>query len=156
MNVHKLGNDSKDVTIGDELCSLVLWEMSELEILRAHTYNKADVVLICFSVVNPDSFDNIKEKWFPDIQCYWPGIPFLIVGTQIDLRDDPREIRELSQIGMKPIISMQGRKLAQELGAIKYVECSACTQEGLENVFDETIFFTALKSLKSLNKKRLY
>ena len=38
---------------------------------------------------------------------------------------------------MKPINAEQGKRLASELGAIAYVECSALTQEGMKNVFEE-------------------
>lgn len=61
----------------------------------------------------------------------------MIVGTQIDLRDDPTVNEKLQRQKQRPVGTEQGEKLARELGAVKYVECSALTQKGLKNVFDE-------------------
>lgn len=50
------------------------------------------------------------------------------MGTQIDLRDDPATMEKLAKIKQKPVSLEQGEKLAKELKAVKYVECSALTQ----------------------------
>lgn len=47
------------------------------------------------------------------------GVPCLIVGTQIDLRDDPTIVEKLGRARQKPIEAAQGEKLARELGAVK-------------------------------------
>ena len=63
-----------------------------------------------------------------------PKTPFLLVGTQIDLRDDPSTIEKLAKNKQKPITPETAEKLARDLKAAKYVECSALTQKGLKNV----------------------
>jgi len=105
--------------------------------LRPLSYPQTDVFLVCFSVTSPASFENVKEKWFPEVHHHCPGVPCLIVGTQIDLRDDPQVIDKLARQRQRPVAPEQGERLAKELGAVKYVECSALTQKGLKNVFDE-------------------
>lgn len=57
----------------------------------------------------------------------------------MDLRDDVTTVEKLAKNKQKPISVEQGEKLARELKAVKYVECSALTQKGLKNVFDEAI-----------------
>jgi len=64
-------------------------------------------------------------------------VPCLIVGTQTDLRDDPAVKDKLAKQKMQPVRKEDGEKMARELGAIKYVECSALTQYKLKDVFDE-------------------
>lgn len=66
-----------------------------------------------------------------------PGVPCLIVGTQTDLRDDPSVKDKLAKQRMQPVRKEDGEKMARELGAVKYVECSALTQYKLKDVFDE-------------------
>ena len=74
-----------------------------------------DVFLICFSVVNPASFQNVKEEWVPELKEYAPNVPFLLIGTQIDLRDDPKTLARLNDMKEKPICVEQGQKLAKEV-----------------------------------------
>ena len=135
-------NYAVTVMIWDEPYTLGLFDTAgqeDYDRLRPLSYPSTDVFLVCFSVISPPSFENVKEKWFPEVHHHCPGVPCLIVGTQIDLRDDKVIIEKLQRQRLRPITPEQGERLARELRAVKYVECSALTQRGLKNVFDEAI-----------------
>ena len=66
--------------------------------LRPLSYPQTDVFLVCFSTVSPSSFENVKEKWVPEITHHCQKTPFLLVGTQIDLRDDAATIEKLGRL----------------------------------------------------------
>uniref|UniRef100_UPI00358F800E rho-related GTP-binding protein RhoQ-like isoform X1 n=1 Tax=Myxine glutinosa TaxID=7769 RepID=UPI00358F800E len=116
--------------------------------LRPLSYPNTDVFMICFSVVNPSSFHNVKEEWVTELRKCCPKVPYLLVGTQIDLRDASKTLTRLSEMKEKPITFQQGMKLAKEIGACCYLECSALTQKGLKAVFDEAIFVALRKRRK--------
>jgi cell division control protein 42 len=67
-------------------------------------------------------------KWVPEILHQCQKTPFLLVGTQVDLREDTATLDELAKNKHRPVSHEQGEKLAKELKAVKYVECSALTQ----------------------------
>lgn len=126
--------------IGDEPYTLGLFDTAgqeDYDRLRPLSYPQTDVFLVCFSVTSPASFENVREKWFPEVHHHCPGVPCLIVGTQTDLRDDPAVRDKLMKQRMQPVKKEDGERMARELGAIKYVECSALTQYKLKDVFDE-------------------
>lgn len=68
------------------------------------------------------------SQWVPEITHHCQKTPFLLVGTQIDLREDAATIEKLAKNKQKPVTLEQGEKLTKELKAVKYVECSALTQ----------------------------
>jgi cell division control protein 42 len=126
--------------------------------LRPLSYPQTNVFLVCFSTVFPPSFANVREKWLPEINYHCPGVPSLLVGLQIDARNDPKVLEKLSKNNWRPITKDQGEKAAaskelRDMGVIKYVECSAMTQEGVKNVFDEAII-AALTPRRKRSKKK--
>jgi cell division control protein 42 len=95
----------------------------------------------------------VKEKWVPEITHHCQKTPFLLGGTQIDLRDDAATIEKLAKNKQRPLTQEVGEKLARELRAVRFVECSALTQKGLKNVFDEAIL-AALEPPEPPRKRR--
>ncbi|XP_055953402.1 cell division control protein 42 homolog [Argiope bruennichi] len=99
----------------------------------------AHVLLVCFSVVLPSSIENIKAEWIPQITYHCPETPYILVGTQIDLREDKRTIEKLAENNQKPITYKEGTKLAADLKAVKYLECSAKAQKGLQELMEKAV-----------------
>jgi len=91
------------------------------------------------SIIAPSSFENVRAKWYPEVSHHCPNTPIVLVGTKLDLRDDQETINKLAAKKQAPITYEQGMQMAKEIGAVKYMECSALTQKGLKAVFDEAI-----------------
>ncbi|KAH3744651.1 Rho GTPase [Pelomyxa schiedti] len=109
-----------------------LWDTSgadDYDSLRPLSYTGTDVFVICFSIIESSSYARVTTKWLPEIKAHaTPVPPIVLVGTKMDQRKVP---------GKKATTIQQGEALAREIGAYKYVECSALTQEGLATVFEE-------------------
>merc|ERR1719331_2676245 len=98
------------------------------------------------------TLSNIKSKWWPELQHHAPGVPIIMVGTKSDLRNDQSMISKLQAKGLSVITEQEATQRTSEIGAVKYLECSALTQEGLKVVFDEAIRAALQGSMKE-NKK---
>ncbi|XP_073763539.1 ras-related C3 botulinum toxin substrate 1 [Danio rerio] len=121
---------------------LQIWDtagMEEYDRLRPLSYPETDVFLICFSTVESESFENVSEKWLPEVRHFCPDIPIILVGTKLDLKYDKWTIEYLEKKKQTPISFHQGLAKAAEIGAVKYVECSAKTLKGVKTVFEEAV-----------------
>ena len=68
-----------------------LWDVAgqeDYDSFRLLTYPETDVIVVCFSVANRYSFENVTAKWIPQARHFDPNIPILLLGTQTDLRID--------------------------------------------------------------------
>merc|ERR1712080_673293 len=59
----------------------------EFENLRTLTYPDTDLFMVCFSLINRTSFDNVKNVWLNDLNGRAAKVPKFLVGTMKDLKD---------------------------------------------------------------------
>lgn len=109
--------------------------IEEYDRLRPLCYVNASLSLICFSIDDPESADRVLQKWNPEIRHFTGRAPVILVACKIDLRDDPETIFKLKQRNEKPIQTKTGKKLASKIHADAYIECSAKTGVGVEELF---------------------
>uniref|UniRef100_A0A4W3GUG8 Uncharacterized protein n=1 Tax=Callorhinchus milii TaxID=7868 RepID=A0A4W3GUG8_CALMI len=94
----------KLVIVGDGV-ELALWDTAgqeDYDRLRPLSYPDTDVILMCFSIDNPDSLENIPEKWTPEVKHFCPNVPIILVGNKKDLRNDEvvrQELLKMKQVG---------------------------------------------------------
>ena len=145
-----------DIEVDDRCVELALWDTAgqeEYDRLRPLSYPDTDVVLMCFSIDNPDSLENIEEKWVPEVRHFCPTVPIILIGNKKDLRYNQDTVRELSIQKMEPVRFENGKMVSARIGAHDFLECSAKTKEGVKEVF-EAATLAALKSKKSMKKKK--
>ncbi len=110
------------------------------------------------------------SSWIPEITHHAPGKPFILgmvvvvvvvarcrltcaVATKTDLRDDRKTIMDLEKLQQTPVSYQQGLKLAKEIGAAGFVECSALRGSKVNEVF-ETAMRVLIEGRSKPPKKR--
>lgn len=131
--------------------SLGLWDTAgndTFQQIRPRSYQQADIVLICYSVANPNSLANVHNKWLPEVREYLPNVPVLVVATQTDLR-------EMGAYRGNCTTSAEGAQMAREIKAKGYVECSAFSNRGVQQVFEYAVRI-AVNQAKKQARRRMF
>ncbi|GKT86976.1 rho GTPase rho1 [Colletotrichum tofieldiae] len=148
-----------DVEVDGKHVELALWDTAgqeDYDRLRPLSYPDSHVILICFAVDSPDSLDNVQEKWISEVLHFCQGLPIILVGCKKDLRYDSKTIEELRKTSQKPVSPeecSQGEEVRKKIGAYKYLECSAKTNEGVREVFEHATRAALLSRSRSSGKK---
>eukprot|EP01084_Bolivina_argentea_P138664 244080_1 len=136
-------NYSANVMVDGKPIQLGLWDtkgQEEYDRLRPLSYLQTDVFMVCYAIWSRTAYENCKSKWVPEIKHHAPEAAFILVGTCIELRGKKEYLYTDETIRIDDCLTYDdGVRLAEETGARMYVECSALTQEGLKNVFDQAI-----------------
>jgi GTPase SAR1 family protein len=116
--------------------------------------NLFSIFVITHFLISESSFKNVLEKWYPELNHHCPGAQILLVGTQADMRTDLTAVSRLQARGQTMISREKGEELCKKINAASYVECSALTQEGMKQVFDEAIRLATTKRPSGKSKSR--
>jgi GTPase SAR1 family protein len=94
-----------------------------------------------------------QTQWVPELKHHCVSAHTIVVGTKTDLRSDPaRKVGQekvtsfhfsnsflFQAAEAEPFTKEDGERLARDVGARMYVECSSFTQDGLKNVFEQAV-----------------
>lgn len=145
-----------DIFIDGQSVQLSLWDTAgqeEFDRLRALSYSDTHCIMLCFSIDTPDSLENVQLKWVGEIADHCEGVKLVLVALKCDLRNDEEELlaapaREDESFNpygsagpysqQKRLISYEeGLAVAKKVGALRYLECSAKKNRGVNEAFSE-------------------
>ncbi|MHA1965432.1 MAG: Rab family GTPase [Candidatus Thorarchaeota archaeon] len=122
----------------------IIWDLAgqpSYASVRKHYYQGSSAIILVYSVVERDSFDN-ASKWLVEAHKHlrgaawsgWQGLPTAIIGNKIDLR----ESGEFENTVTTEEGQVFAEYFAQRLDApVLYKETSALTGENIDEVFSE-------------------
>jgi len=143
-----------EIRLDGKAVQLALWDTAgqeEYEQLRPLSYAKSHVILIAFAIDTPDTLENVVTKWSDEVRDHCgSSVPVILVGCKSDLR--PAGVNSASGNGEGSssgggengeaggrkvyVTTEQGKRVAQQIGAREYKECSALKVEGVDDVFE--------------------
>src|SRR5271154_1423429 len=109
-------NYTSNIVVDNVKVSLGLWDTAgqeDYDRLRPLSYPQTDVFILCYCVVAPSTFANVTSKWLPELRHHCPDTPIVLVGTKVDLRQDPNVLNALQRYNQMPVTREQGAKLAR-------------------------------------------
>ncbi|OCK95723.1 uncharacterized protein K441DRAFT_555138 [Cenococcum geophilum 1.58] len=130
-----------DVFIDNVHVELSLWDTAgqeEFDRLRSLSYDDTHAIMLCFSVDSPDSLENVETKWVGEIAENCPGVKLVLVALKCDLRRREEADDDENPQPEKPMINYdEGLKVAERIRALRYLECSAMKNRGVNEAFTE-------------------
>ncbi|KAI4770958.1 hypothetical protein E4T52_14022 [Aureobasidium sp. EXF-3400] len=129
-----------DIFIDNVHVELSLWDTAgqeEFDRLRSLSYDDTHAIMLCFSVDSPDSLENVESKWVAEIAENCPGVKLVLVALKCDLREQANDDEESTEPKRPMIDYKRGLAVAEKIKALRYLECSAMKNRGVNEAFTE-------------------
>ncbi|XP_045161951.2 ras-like GTP-binding protein RhoL [Mercenaria mercenaria] len=102
----------------------------DMDGLRHFPYAQSDTIIVCYSVIDRTSFNNVLQVWIPEIKKYTlKGTHIVLVATHCDRID----------IKSAAAIRSEGMSLAKKIGAFRFVEASKYDFETMSKLFEAIV-----------------
>jgi small GTP-binding protein len=135
IKIYKTNLTWKNETIPLDLWDTIGNDNEEYSMLRPLSYPCTNIFLLLFSIVDRNSYKNIKEKWIKEVREHTIREKIILVGTKVDLREDKDVLKILKDNNESPITYKEGEKLCKIIEANAYVEISSKNKIGLNECF---------------------
>jgi len=125
------------LTVDRTTVELGFWDSAtrgdEYDRYQPLNYPDSSVIIICFSVDDPKSLENVTARWYPEVAHFAQGVPILLLGCKTDLRpsQEGEEGLDSNVGGASDVVRVQANAVADAIGAVRYLECSALTKQGV-------------------------
>ncbi|RMZ84196.1 hypothetical protein DV738_g625, partial [Chaetothyriales sp. CBS 135597] len=132
-----------DIFVDNIHMELSLWDTAgqeEFDRLRSLSYDDTQAIMLCFSVDNRGSLENVSTKWMQEIHEHCPGVKMVLCALKCDLREEQEkddEDDEAQHPAHRMIHYNEGLEVARKIGALRYLECSAMRNRGVNEAFTE-------------------
>ena len=131
------------VTIKDNMgtettVNLMVWDIAgqpQFYMLHRPYFNGADGMMLVYDITRSSSFSNINNWYSTAIRYGLSGIPRILIGNKIDLKDE------------KKIILPMAEHLSEKINA-PFFETSALTGENVPLIFQKIAELTLLSKLE--------
>ena len=128
---------------------LCIWDTAGQESYKSlgkHFYKDAYVVCLVYDITDKDSFEELKETWYPNLKQYGEEFTVLaVVANKQDLYENEEQVAVDDKLG---------KEFAKEIDGF-FATTSAKTGEGVDKLFDQLLTKYLSPEIKSKVDKKL-